>query len=88
MGLYKNKKSKGEQNPKAAGTPVNEGAAAACEVGAADDELIAVIAAAISAYEANQYRQTLYIRKLDRTAAIRPAWNVMGMNEAIDTRRM
>ena len=59
-----------------------------CETGAADDELIAVIAAAISAYEAEQYRQALYISKLNRTAGTRPAWGVTGMNEAIDTRRM
>ena len=56
--------------------------------GAEADELIAVIAAAISAYEAEQYRQTLYIRRIDRTAGVRPAWGVAGMNEAIDMRRM
>lgn len=55
---------------------------------ATDDERIAVIAAAISAYEAEQYRQTLCIRKINRTAGTRLAWGLMGMQEAIDTRRM
>ena len=54
----------------------------------ADDELIAVIAAAVSAYEAEQFIQTLYIRKINRSAATRPAWGLTGTNEAIDMRRM
>ena len=87
MGLLKNKKNKGEET-KAAGTLVDEEVAETSETCPADEELIAVIAAAISAYEANQYRRTLCIRKLDRTAGTRPAWGVMGMNEAIDMRRM
>jgi len=53
-----------------------------------DSELIAVITAAISAYEAEQNKQTLYIRKLNRTAGTRPAWGLMGTNEAIDMRRI
>ena len=85
MGLFKNKKNKGEAG--ASGDP-NETVGAISEVCPADEELIAVIAAAISAYEANQYKRTLYIRKLDRTAGTRPAWGVTGMNEAIDVRRM
>jgi len=55
---------------------------------AADGELIAVITAAIAAFEAEQFRQTLYIRKLDRTAGMRPVWGVTGTQEAIDVRRI
>ena len=53
-----------------------------------NDELACVIMAAIAAYESEQHKQTLYIRKLNRAAGVRPAWGVMGMTEAIDTRRM
>ena len=52
------------------------------------EEMIAVIAAAVAAYEAEQYVQTLYIRKLDRAAGSRPVWGVSGTNEAIDVRRI
>ncbi|MDR3364472.1 MAG: hypothetical protein LBS91_05945 [Clostridiales Family XIII bacterium] len=52
------------------------------------DELACVIAAAVAAYEAEQFIQTLYIRKIDRTAGVRPVWGVMGTQESIDTRRM
>ena len=53
-----------------------------------DNEIIAVIMAAISAYSADQYVRTLSIRKIDRTAGTRPAWGVTGMMEAIDERRI
>ena len=53
-----------------------------------DDELVAVIMAAISALEADQYVRKLVIRKIDRVAGTRPAWGVTGMTEAIDERRM
>jgi len=56
--------------------------------GAADSELIAVISAAIAAYEGEQFRQTLYIRKLKRVCGVRPIWGYMGTQEAIDSRRM
>jgi len=83
MGLFgkkKNKIAEAEITAEAA-----TGADAAAE---GDDELVCVIAAAIAAYEAEQYGHKLYIRKLDRSAGARPAWGVMGMTEAIDTRRM
>ena len=54
----------------------------------ASEEFIAVIAAAVAAYEAEQFRQTLYIQKINRAYNMRPAWGVMGTQEAIDTRRM
>jgi len=53
-----------------------------------NDELIAVLAAAIAAYEAEQFVQTLYIQKINRTCGPHPAWAAMGTQEAIDTRRM
>jgi len=83
MGLFGKKKNKiAEAEPAAEAAP---GAGLAAE---GDDELICVIAAAIAAYEADQYGHKLYIRKLDRSAGVRPAWGVMGVTEAIDTRRM
>lgn len=56
---------------------------------AADAELIAVISAAIAAYESDTGVTTdLIIRKIDRTAGVVPAWGVAGNREQIDTRRM
>ena len=55
---------------------------------AANEELIAVISAAIAAYEAEQFVQTLYVQKINRTYNIAPVWAAMGRQEAIDTRRM
>jgi len=55
---------------------------------AANEELIAVISAAIAAYEAEQFVQTLYVQKINRSYNIAPAWAAMGRQEAIDTRRM
>ena len=52
-----------------------------------DDELIAVISAAIAAYEAEAFVPTLYIRKINRTAGVKPAWGTAGLNEAIDAGR-
>ena len=84
MGLFGKKKNKiAEAETVAEAAPGADPAAAA-----EDDELICVIAAAIAAYEADQYGHKLYIRKLDRSAGVRPAWGVMGLTEAIDTRRM
>lgn len=78
MGLFSKKK------PEA---PVVEPAE---EVNAkADAELIAVISAAIAAYEGEAGATTnLIIRKIDRTAGVIPAWGVAGNREQIDTRRM
>jgi len=89
MGLFSRKKADTiatETNEDTAAAAENEGAEAASD--APGDELIAVIAAAIAAYEAEQFRQTLYIQKVNRACGIRPAWGAMGTQEAIDTRRM
>ena len=83
MGLFGKKKNAPDE-----GEAYAPGVSAAGKSTAEDDELIAVIAAAVSAYEAEQYVQTLYIRKLERAAGARPAWGVMGTQEAIDVRRM
>jgi alkylhydroperoxidase/carboxymuconolactone decarboxylase family protein YurZ len=52
-----------------------------------DDELIAVIGAAIAAYENDEVRSSLIVRKINRAAGIVPAWGVAGNREALDTRR-
>ena len=90
MGLFGKKKKAplagADAKPEnGAAVPEDAGAVGAAGIG---DELVAAIAAAISAYEAEQYRQALYIRKPDRAAGVRPAWGVAGMHEAIDMRRM
>ena len=82
MGLF-SKKKKDEENVSV--SELNEDPISAENE---DDDLIAVIAAAISAYEAEQFVQTLYIKKLNRTAGIRPIWGATGTNEAIDVRRI
>ena len=86
MGLFKKKNVGAPVGDAALGVPP----AGNTPVGGVDndDELIAVIAAAVAAYGAEQYRQTLYIQKLNRAAGIRPAWNVEGMMEAQDVRRI
>lgn len=54
-----------------------------------DAELIAVISAAIAAYEGESGATTnLIIRKIDRTAGVVPAWGVAGNRENIDLRKM
>ena len=77
MGLFKRKK-----------TAEQELAAAMAAEAGITDEIIAVIAAAIAANEAEQYVPTLYIKKINRVAGVRPVWNATGTNEAIDVRRM
>ena len=53
-----------------------------------NDEIIAVLAAAVAAYEAEQYTPSLSIKKINRAAGARPVWGVTGTNEAIDVRRI
>ena len=88
MGLFSRKKTEAvpEQNADIGTTDESETAEAV--PGTVSDELIAVIAAAVAAYEAEQFRQTLYIQKVNRTCGTRPVWGVIGTQEAIDTRRM
>ena len=90
MGLFgKKKNAPGMGAEAAAGQAAPDAREEAGVAGAAGtDELVAVIAAAVGAYESEQYRRTLSIRKLDRAAGARPAWGVAGMQEAIDMRRM
>ena len=83
MGLF-NKKKKEEIN-----ISHQTAAGGAGDIGPAiDEELLAVIAAAVSAFEAEQFVKTLHIRKIDRTSGTRPAWGAMGTTEAIDMRRL
>ena len=82
MGLFSRKKT--EPEPEAA----VEAAAPEEAADTTNGELIAVISAAIAAYEAESFVQTLYIQKINRNAGALPAWGAMGRQEAIDTRRM
>jgi len=85
MGLFSKKKKEAEAAAIKAAESC-DGQEAGPET--ANDELIAVLSAAIAAYEAEQFVQTLYIQKLNRTCRVLPAWGAMGTQEAIDSRRM
>jgi sodium pump decarboxylase gamma subunit len=73
-----------------AGAGVKPEPAAAGDENAVDDSvLIAVITAAIAEYEGeNAVRSELFIRRIDRTAGIVPAWGTAGNREAIASRKM
>lgn len=78
MGLFSKKKPDAPAVEPAAGVQAT-----------VDAELIAVISAAIAAYEGEAgATSNLIIRKIDRTAGVIPAWGVAGNREQIDTRRM
>jgi len=57
-------------------------AAATAAASGGDGELTAVICAALAAYEADARTPTLVVRRLDRTAGVRPAWGAAGTAEA------
>lgn len=74
MGLFSRKKNV-EPAPEVAATT--------------DAELIAVISAAIAAYEGEAGASTnLIIRKINRAAGVIPAWGVAGNRENIELRKM
>jgi len=59
------------------------------EIVETDNEIIAVISAAVAAYRSGTGATTnLIIRKINRTSGVIPAWGVSGNREQIDTRRM
>jgi len=53
-----------------------------------EEDHVAVIAAAVAAYESEAYAPKLYIQKINRAAGTRLAWAAAGTNEAIDVRRI
>ena len=77
MGLFNFNRKKGAEQDASAG-----------QTAFVNDEIIAVLAAAIAAYEAEQYRPSLSIKKINRSAGVRPVWGAAGTNEAIDVRRI
>ena len=66
---------------------IEEAAALGKEKDGINEDLIAVITAAVAAYEAENFKQTLYIKKINRASGTRPVWGVIGTHEAIDVRR-
>ena len=83
MGLFRNKEKKDN-----VALPINSEVQVVDEKEeSVDEELIAVITAAIAAFEADAFKQTLHIRKINRTAGVKPAWGTAGLNETIDSRR-
>ena len=84
MGLFKKKSVQSETIV----APEAEPLAGFADKASADGEQTAVIMAAIAAYEAEQFRQTLSIRKLSRVSGVRPVWGEKGTHEAHDMRRM
>jgi hypothetical protein len=86
MGLFRRKRKK--DAPAAPAVHEELLAVLGAAVAASDtDERIAVIAAALAAYEDSGVTTDLQIRKIDRAAGVIPAWGVMGNREQIDTRR-
>ena len=52
------------------------------------NELIAVVTAAINALEGSSVFSNLVVRKINRTAGPAVAWNVAGQQEQIDSRKL
>jgi hypothetical protein len=89
MGLFHRKRKNEKAHVAPAGADSELMAVLSAAVAAASsDEHIAVIAAALAAYEDGGAQTDLRIRKIDRAAGVIPAWGVMGNREQIDTRRM
>lgn len=57
-------------------------------VKAGDDELVAVLMAAIAASSGAEYVNKLRISKISRIAGSRPAWNMAGSADTIDSRKI
>ena len=51
-------------------------------------ELIAVISAAIAAFEGDAHADGLIVRRIHRISDQMPAWNRAGLSECIDSRKM
>ena len=83
-------KKNGEAAKASAPASASASVSASASAEALDEELIAVITAAIAVYEneSDQYTQKLSIQKLDRRTGTKPAWGAMGLYEAIDARRI
>jgi len=54
----------------------------------ADEALIAVIAAAIAAFEGTEIANTLVVRKIRRIPGPDPIWSNLGRQESLDSRRV
>ena len=52
------------------------------------NELIAVVTAAINAFEGSSVFSYLVVRKINRTAGPAVAWNVAGQQDQIDSRKL
>lgn len=55
---------------------------------AGNDELVAVLMAAIAASSGSEYVNKLRISKISRIAGARPAWNMAGSADTIDSRKI
>jgi len=86
MGLFNRKKTQVTVPETDTATTAAEETAAGPDM--TNGELIAVLSAAIAAYESEQFIQKLYIQKINRACGTLPAWGAMGRQEAVDTRRM
>lgn len=63
-------------------------AAAEEETATNNDELVAVLMAAIEASSGSEYVNKLRISKISRIAGARPAWNMAGSADTIDSRKI
>ena len=79
------KKPEVQKEPAAAPTPVQEASPAAAAAPQNDDELIAVLTAAVAA-SLNTSTYNLHIKSYRRVDNTMPAWNRAGVTETINNR--
>lgn len=77
---------KKEEKPQASAAPAAPAAPAAAAPAAADDSLIAVISAAIAAYEGGS-PNNLVVRKISRISGETTVWGDAGRADCIDSRK-
>jgi len=86
------RKSGGDDTPQAAtqnaAADSNAGASVVSAGTMADEALIAVIAAAIAAFEGTEVANKLVVRKIRRIPGPDPIWSNLGRQESLDSRRV
>ncbi len=83
-----NKETKAPATAASASAPAAAPAAAQSEVAAADDSLIAVISAAIAAYEGASGSGNLIVRKISRVSGETTAWSEAGRLDCVNSRKL
>lgn len=76
------------ETPAAAPVAAPAAPAPVAEAQASNDELVAVLMAAIAASAGQDYVNKLRISKISRVSGSRPAWNMAGSADLIDSRKI